>query len=162
MNLGKSLSHALKAVLASLFALALAFSLAAPAHAASIILTTNTDGTPYGEAGGQITFPDGYSFKIVDGWVKDYCDGGGDDRGIYLYGRVALRGADSWSMVKLGLLGKDSNGCGQNAVFLDSPLKFSYNRQVRYVELWICEEDRDVSTQCLHKAMKSYNNPLFY
>lgn len=160
MNLGLR-STTTRAVGAFLLAAALCLSVTTPAQAANIVLSTNGDGTAYGEAGGRITFPDRNSFKIADGWVNDYCEAAADGRGIYLYAEVALRNATKWHTKDLGLIGKDSNGgCGQTPVFF-ATLDRSFADEVRYVTLTLCEENRDVSTTCLMKAQKVYNSPRF-
>ncbi|MEZ5095690.1 MAG: hypothetical protein R2731_05975 [Nocardioides sp.] len=153
--------------LALLVTASLALALPAPsAQAAQIILSTNGDNTAYGEAGGFVRFPSRYKVKIVDGWVVDKCFDPGDGRGIYMYATVFVRTPRGrWIPKRLGEIGADSNG-GCPEVNVDVPTVIrDYSAkawQVRYITVWICEEDRDKSHQCLAKHSKTYYNPHLY
>ena len=133
----------------------------APANAESWFLTTNGDGTGYGEAGGSGTFPDRVTFKI-SGDITDICgSGGGDGRGIYLRGRVVTRaGNGDYTIHRTGVIASDTNGCGSTPVSF-GPKRYSYSERIHYVELWLCEEDHDKSgTECLRSSsVETLRNP---
>lgn len=131
------------------------------AHAAEAFLTTNGDLTAYGEGGGTVTFPSRYKLRLSGLWANDYCGvHGGDGRGIYLRAKAFLRGPDGWGTKNLGVVAYDNNsGCGNTPMFFDGRT-WTFARQVRYIELKLCEEDRP-STTCLRGATKTYRNPRF-
>lgn len=132
------------------------------ADAAVLFLTTNIDQTGYGEATGHITFPSRYRVKISELWVQDRCGSrGGDGRGIYLRGRIATRSnAGVWRRHSMGVIGYDNNGCGNSPMYFDVR-RWTKDHKIFYVELWLCEEDRDDSgTRCLTSSgRETYRNP---
>ncbi|MBD8869130.1 hypothetical protein [Nocardioides donggukensis] len=137
-------------------------AIAPPAEAAGIILTTNGDGTGYGEAGGRITFPSRYKVKIVEPWANDYCGPrGGDGRGVYMRGKATTRsGTGKWRKHRLGLIAYDNNGCGSTPMRFDTR-RWTKSSKIVYVELWLCEENHSASgTKCLRRSsIKTYRNP---
>lgn len=131
------------------------------AHAAQWFLTTNGDGTGYGEAGGAANFPDRDTVRI-SGTVNDYCgSGGGDGRGIYVRLRVITRSdTGNYTTHHEGVIGSDTNGCGSTPVDF-GPTAFSYRHRIHYIEIRLCEEDREASgTTCLASGgVETIRNP---
>jgi hypothetical protein len=154
---------AVLALVTSLVSLNLLGAPPPPASAAtSVILTTNGDGTGYGEAGAMLTWPNRRSVRLRDIWVNDYCGSrGGDGRGIYFRGRATTRSdSGKWRKHSLGLIGRDDNGCGSTPMRFDAK-RWTKASKIVYVELWLCEEDHDDSgSRCLTaSSIKTFRNP---